>query len=199
MTRRVVTDMHGNKLAGYQAVWAVMMRFHKEGQLFTVTDVDQQMNVDRATIRDHFYRYRRGGYIEQEGTRPQSGGGASDQKVYRLLKPMREAPRLRRDGTMVTQGLGTEYMWRSMKMLKKFTVKELQLAATTANVQVTEQTAKDYVKHLFNAGYLKRVRRGVYVLPKSKNTGPKPPMIQKIKQVFDQNLGKVMWKEPGHE
>jgi len=198
MARRVVTDMHGNKLAGYQAVWAVMMRFHKEGRSFTRRDVDLQMNVDSSTIRDHMNRFERAGFIELNAYLPPKNGG-SQQKTFRMVKPMREAPRLRRDGTVVTQGLGTEYMWRSMKMLKKFTIKELQLAATTDQVQVTEQTAKDYVKHLFNAGYLKRVRRGVYVLPKSKITGPKPPMIQKVKQVFDQNLGKVMWKEPSHE
>ena len=52
---------------------------------------------------------------------------------------------------------------------------------------------------LQRAGYLKVAvskgpyRRARYMLIPARNSGPQAPLIQRIKQVYDPNLGKVVW------
>ena len=74
----------------------------------------------------------------------------------------------------------------------------LAMASTDA-VPVSARDAADYVKHLLHAGYLTILKaskpgtQAIYRL--TNNTGPRPPMVQRLKTVFDQNLGKIMWHE----
>lgn len=195
MSRKPITEMHTNKLRGYQAIWAIIMELHKTAENFTLTDIEQRTNAARNGVREHLKRFERGGYVEQSGTKPQTGTGKSHQKVYKVIKPTKVAPRLKRDGSIVTAGLGNDHMWRAMKMIGRFTAQELALAASTSDVKVEKTTAKQYIHMLSKAGYLTDLGNGVHSLLPSKNTGPKAPMIQRIKHVFDPNTGKVVWKE----
>jgi hypothetical protein len=119
-----------------------------------------------------------------------------DNNVYTLIKDQGvEAPRLKKDGTPVTTGYGTENMWRTLRQLgRPVTVKELVAFASTETIQITEAYALDYLKNLTYAGYVSR-ENGRYMLKASKNTGPRPPMIQKCAQIFDPNLGEVVWSK----
>ena len=63
-------------------------------------------------------------------------------------------------------------------------------------------TAKEYCTMLTQAGYLKVLRKAsppkkpaVYKLVR--NTGPQPPQIQRVKQVFDPNLDEVTYRAGG--
>lgn len=97
-------------------------------------------------------------------------------------------------------------MWRTMRILKEFSAKDLAIQASTETVKVAEGEAKTYVHYLHKAGYLVIVsphrsgnrsmtgKLARYRLIISKFSGPKPPVIQRIKQVFDPNAGKVVWK-----
>lgn len=108
-----------------------------------------------------------------------------------------EAPRVRRDGTPVTQGAARDQMWRTMKVLKAFSYVDLQVAASTETSPIDRDDAKHYCSYLARAGYLaisvpggpNRPGRYRFV----RNTGPKAPQVQRVKQVFDPNLKKVMW------
>ena len=52
-------------------------------------------------------------------SRSEPGRGVAIQRWYVLVRDTGlEAPRVRRDGTPVTQGLSQEQMWRSLRMLK---------------------------------------------------------------------------------
>ncbi|MEO1472778.1 MAG: hypothetical protein AAFS03_02385 [Pseudomonadota bacterium] len=110
-----------------------------------------------------------------------------------------EPPRVRKDGTEVTQGRGTANMWRSMRMMSDFTTRDLSLSASTGGVEVKLDTAKDYCNHLMRAGYLRIVDQPTPTSPPRyrliRNTGPKPPQIQRVKQVFDPNLNQVVAAE----
>jgi hypothetical protein len=122
-----------------------------------------------------------------------------------------EPPRVRRDGSRVTQGLGREQMWRTMKMLREFTPLDLSVNASTEAAQVKLSTAKDYCHFLQQAGYLAAIRKGkgtgrggqqtLYRFIPARNTGPHPPMVQRVKQVYDPNLCEVVWdsEEGRHE
>ena len=175
------------------------------GRLFSRRDVELQTNAHADTIKDHIVRFERGGYIQQVDQKKQSGKGGRMQYLYRLLKPVRTAPRLTRDGTHVTQGQGNEHMWRSMKMLGTFDPKTLAIAASTDDCQVEQATAVRYIRHLFKAGYLQQIsaplvtgpakdrKQATYKLKPKMNTGPQPPKVKRIHQVYDPNIDKVVW------
>ena len=115
-----------------------------------------------------------------------------------------EAPRVRADGSPVTQGLPREQMWRTMrsKSTADFDFRDLALWSSTDDVSVNEGDAKDYLLNLAKAGYLiqvsaakfgKDVRPARYRFDQRRNSGPKPPMVQRMKTVFDPNLRKIVW------
>ncbi len=98
----------------------------------------------------------------------------------------------------VTQGTGTENMWRSMRMMGQFTPLDIAVHSTTDTVSVTEATARGYCSMLLKAGYLGVVRKAVpgkwpATYRFVRDTGPLPPQIQRVKQVFDPNIREVTY------
>jgi hypothetical protein len=142
--------------------------------------------IHRTSTRAYVNALAAGGFLSLD-----------DNKVYKLIKDQGvEAPRLKKDGTPVTTGYGTENMWRTLRQMgRAVTVQELVAFASTEANPITEITAHDYLKKLTRAGYLTRDRSGRYALLPSKNTGPRPPMIQRCAQIFDPNLGEVVWSK----
>jgi hypothetical protein len=186
------------------SIWKTL-RAHKK-QAFTIGDLiswllkDGVDNVNDWTVESYLARLVAGKYLKM--VKPAPISGKYGEAVYQLVKDCgHEAPRLRKDGSAVTQGLGNEQMWRTMKVLKAFSPGELAIAASTATVSVKLSTAKSYAAALYRAGYLIVVNKSkpgtqaVYRLLNSKNTGPKPPQIQRTKRVFDPNLNAVIWSE----
>lgn len=119
------------------------------------------------------------------------------------------APRVTHDGKPVTQGRGREQLWRAMRILKRFSWRELQNAASTEEHVVAPAEAKTYITFLARAGYLSQTKpaRGagadglrapaVYVFNPSMNTGPRAPMVTKTKTVFDANTGREIQLSQG--
>ena len=124
--------------------------------------------------------------------------------VYALLKDVgRFAPQVKKDGTKNTQGFSRELMWSGMWTMKIFRPKDLAITCSMENCLITEAAAKDYIGFLFRAGYLllnrqsKPGKQAEYRVNPKKYTGPLPPMIQRIKQVYDQNTKQVVWDSKG--
>lgn len=197
--------MKRGKATGRQAVWEVIRQLRE----FSLNDLWHHTKQERDTIRTYLTALRRGGYVEEAGVKPASNGivgskyaNANPMKVFRLARDIGvEAPRLKRDGTPCEQGLAQEAMWRTMKRLSDFTFRDLAVMSRTEDVPVTEAAAKDYVRHLAAAGYLLTLEEGnahrlsSYRFVKSRNTGPRAPMIQRLKTVFDANLCEIVWQE----
>jgi len=182
------------KPSGRDAVWAAI---RDQRARFSLGTLREATDVHRDTIRTYLRGLEAAGFIRELGVAPPVGA-----RFYALVKDIgREAPRVTRDGRPVTQGRARENMWRTMKMLVDFTATDLAVAATTEETEVSEVDAKDYVQHLAKAGYLVVVREGtpkakaLYRFVKARNTGPKPPMVQRIKSVFDPNLRRIVWCE----
>ena len=112
-----------------------------------------------------------------------------------------EAPRVRKDGTAVTQGLGRDNMWRTLRILKTVDWQSLAMAATTEEVTVSERTAKSYIEILTKAGYLRCIDKGsagvkaVYRIVAAKCNGAHAPMIQRGGHLYDPNLNQVVYKK----
>lgn len=190
-------------LTGREAVWAtirILKEFSlKDIQIYTNDNI-KMAKVGREQARPYIQGLEAAGFVKQIDLE-------SAEKInrWKLIKDIGvDAPRVRKDGQTVTQGRNTEQMWRTMRILKSFSAIDLEMAASTEEVKVTKGTAKDYIYNLHKVGYLHVVSpaknsggMAVYRLLPSMNTGPKPPKIQRIKQVFDANLNKVMLPKGG--
>lgn len=110
-----------------------------------------------------------------------------------------EAPRFKADGTLIIASGSHEAIWRAMRILKTFTLTELY---GYVSALASFDTVKSYVVMLNKVGYLRSARKpnckAVYTL--IKNTGPKPPQIMKVKEVYDPNVDEIILRDvPDYE
>jgi len=184
------------KLRGQEHYWRVISDLARDERPITISGVHGLSNGSRAAVADYLRRLVKGGYLRPAYLLGQAW-------VYEVERGSLHAPRLDKDGRPVRMGSGREKMWLIMRMKKPFNYRELADAASADGVRVAEGEAKDYVKHLFKAGYLAEVekagphRLARYLLPGDRTTGIRPPQIQRTKQVWDPNLGCVVWSAGG--
>lgn len=188
-----------------QRIWEAV-RTLREG--FNNYSVARKAQADDETVRTYLACLIKGGYLESMNPEVHIG----DERLYRLIQDNGvEAPRLDKKGKPVKQGMGTEQMWRTIRLIGEFSSRELAAHASTPDIVVRPETAKTYVGHLVRAGYLIEVKPVIYLgagrgnlqaryrLAPGKYTGPRPPMIQRSKAVYDPNLDKVVWEEVKRE
>ncbi len=191
--------MQKGKATGRQAIWEAI-RTQKEQ--FTRKDIETVSKVNIGTIDTYLKSLIKAGFVEVSGEIVEQTllqNRTKTSKTMTLIKDTGfEAPRVNRNGELCTQGLANEQLWRSMKMINDFNFDELIAIASTDEIIIARNTAKSYVLALCKAGYIARVKQGLnprYQMIKAKYTGSRPPMIQRLKSVFDQNLGKIVWQE----
>jgi Mn-dependent DtxR family transcriptional regulator len=189
MSRPPVNEIAKKKKPfGQDGVWVQIRKL----QIFTTQEIKEATKIDGKTISDYIKRLEAGGFVEEHVTFEES------QRYHLVRDAGVHAPRLKPNGEAVTQGMGNTNMWRSMRMLKTFTTRDLATHSTTELVEVKEKTVKAYVRMLLKAGYLRVERKAVIskhqaVYKFVRNTGPQPPQIQNVKQVFDPNIQEVTY------
>ncbi len=195
----------GGKPHGRQAMWQAMRRLRR----FTISSLTLACEQDRTAVRSYVLSLVKSGHLTAAGTEPAPANALLRARnprnlsaVYTLAVDIGvEAPRVRRDGSPCLQGRAREQMWRTMRMLGDFTPHELAIAASTDDSPVSEVDAADYVKHLYPAGYLMRIAAATahnqarYRFVPARWSGPKAPMIQRLKTVFDANTRKIVWHQ----
>lgn len=105
-----------------------------------------------------------------------------------------DAPRVRKNGTLVADD-GQTRMWKVMKILKTFSVRDLVVHASLAGVPVADATAATYCRWLETGGYIALQTGDVPRWRFVRDTGAKAPQILRVKQLFDPNTGKVVTGE----
>lgn len=169
---------------------------------FTKADIAFDAKASEGTVRSYFEQLLKGGYLRPLEHRPRSTSCPHFTWTrYELARDVGiEAPRLRPDGSRATLGLVREQMWRTVRILREFDARELAHTASTPQRRVALTTAKDFILQLARGGYVvcaRRGRNGVYSRYRflgSMNTGPRPPIAEKSRTIFDPNLGRVMWQ-----
>ena len=168
----------------------------------------EQMAVTPAGITndsacDYLQALTNAGFLKV--TRP-AKADHTRQRWKLVSDPGVEAPRLRKDGKPVTQGSGNEAMWSAMQALGSFTPR---LLAQMSGVK--ETTVKSYCLALRKANYLTVERpsktgggKGIaiqtqYRLVRSLVHGPRPPMITRLKAIYDPNIHRIVWQEGADE
>lgn len=180
-----------------QRVWDSIRA--QRGAPFTLAGVTPG-DVPLATARTYLQCLLAGGYIGLAGEPAPFATCA-----WRLIEDAgAEAPRVRKDGSPVTQGLAQEQMWRTLRMMKGDTnARELAAHASTPEVPVRESAAADYLGNLHRAGYLACVKPGKGVgrggiqarYRLVRDTGPRPPMVCRTHAIYDPNLDRVVWHD----
>lgn len=185
MSRKPINKM--NDFDSREAIWRTIRQL----KTFTVPQLHGETTLKIESVREYCQGLAAAGYIAKTDT----PGKAI---TWQLVKDCGvDAPRVRKDGTPVTQGRKRLQMWRTMKVLGQFTVRDLAVHASLEDSVIKEDDAADYLKHLCSAGYLAKSKNGGYRFMPSYNTGPKAPMIQRVQQVWDPNLKKVVWTNDG--
>lgn len=189
--KKIDLEMQGTK-GNRQRIWEAI-RVGRDG--FTAYEVSRRASTDDTAVRSYLQSLIKGGYVEVVT------GAKFEEQTLRLLKDIgAEAPAVTRDGKPSTAGKGTEAMWRSLRILGELDADELAAQASIV-VPTTSWTARSYLKWLKRAGYVIEVqaskpgKKARYRLGHNKYTGPRPPMIQRIGQVFDPNLGEVVFRQ----
>ncbi|HAS88149.1 MAG TPA: hypothetical protein DCS48_02435 [Desulfovibrio sp.] len=175
---------------GQEHYWAVMVGLDRSGE-FTGRMVLGKTNTTKTTLYEYMRRLVKAGFLKV--TREEKINGPIARKYYRIAKRSRFAPRIAKDGKVFPPPK-RDHMWRAMRMNGEFTAATLMVWASTDEVDIKLDDSKDYIKHLYKAGYLKLIGKvhNTYKYRLIKNTGPLPPQVQKIKQVWDPNEKKVM-------
>ena len=171
---------------GRQAMWIAIKR---TPEMILVTDLVKATRLNRSTVARYLKALTEAGHLEHV---PAPNGHPASWKLIRDTG--HHAPRIRPDGSKVTQGEITSQLWTAMCGLKDFDFRDLM---QNASIDIPEGTAKDYCKRLLSAGYLRvlskadpacaRIARYRLIRP----SGPRAPQVQRVRQVFDPNTGAV--------
>ncbi len=165
---------------------------------FQVDDIKKKSGVQHRPVVDYVTGLTLAGYLTQYAD--------GNFKLVRDVGP--EAPVLNHRGQSPAGYCVREALWRTMKLLKEFTRLDLAVNASTEQCRVTESDARTYLRALVAAGYVAALARDAegrppggrllrYRFLNSRNTGPRPPLLQQVLQVVDLNEGKVVWQAGG--
>lgn len=142
-----------------QAMWETLRGLHTDGESITVDGVWAGMTVTtpKSRVRDYLTGLEKAGYLLRD-----PGPFKTAQTItLTLTRDVGvEAPRVRKDGTTPTGGLGREQIWRTLKIVGDCTARELADAASTPQVDIAEATANEYLRFLAAADYVSIIRPG---------------------------------------
>ena len=177
-----------------QRVWELIRA--QRGARFELREVTPD-DVSPATARTYVQSLAAAAIITPRGARGAALMPHCLIKGWTLAQDLGiEAPRVRRDGTPVTQGMAQEQMWRALRMLTiDINARELAAYASTPSVVVSLAAAGDYLRNLHHAGYLTSVVPKApvgkplhrYHLLAGHNSGPRAPMVCRTDVLYDPN------------
>jgi hypothetical protein len=205
MSRKPITEYVGGK-GPRQQIWEHIRAMGEEDKIFSAAGISREIKVETDAVRDYLNCLLAAKIVHVINAHE----GRGKERLYFLDRDEGiEAPRVRKDGTRVTQGLAQEQMWRTLRLLSGDTCgRELAAHASTPTIPVSEVAAQHYLLMLNQAGYLNCTKEGRglgfkgagiqarYRLKPGRNTGPRPPMVCRAKVVYDPNEDKVVWAPP---
>ncbi|MBS4773402.1 MAG: hypothetical protein KHX55_03900 [Proteobacteria bacterium] len=170
-------------------VWKVI----RELKHFTIRDIEDRTKIQPRTITSYLQALERAEIIDKRAVY-QPNRGCLRTNEYNLLKDLGAmAPVVNKAGKLI-EDTHQSRIWRAIRILKNFTLKDIVATASQDNDPVSLTAADQYLNYLKKAGYLvKRNNEKVFHLVSSMNKGIQAPQIQRIKQIYDPNIDVVVW------
>ena len=172
------------ELRGEEFVWRKMMSFGTD-QSWTIVEVDGTTRSGERAPHEYLRRLIRGGFVVEAGFRDVNPPSKIKAKLYRIIQPRQAAPRLDRNGNELPERV-IDTLWRTMKMLKRFTPQELATHASTDQREIKTATAERYARELAAVGVITRLasRSPTYLIT---HGGAAAPRVLRRHVVFDPN------------
>jgi len=170
-------------------VWKVI----RELKTFTLRDIENKVKVKNSTIFSYLKALEKAQILNKEVIY-QKEKGCLRTNVYTLVKDMGAmAPVVNKNGCLVEDSHQAR-IWRAIRILKNFTLKDIVATASQDNDPVSLTTTDQYLNYLKKAGYLiKKNNEKIFHLNPVMNKGIQAPQIQRIKQIYDPNIDAVVW------
>lgn len=171
-----------------QAMWSGIRRlrtFSDRDLYFCLRGV-----VTLKSVRRYLASLIKGGYVKLIRVEFNHGTTRQTKRDYQLLKDVgADAPRLDANGKPVQKGIMRRHMWRTMKVLGHFTIRDLAVSSTTEECRIADNTAARYINALTRAGVLIKGKGSpaTWRLLPSKYTGPRA-LVERTNEVYDPNL-----------
>jgi hypothetical protein len=184
-----------NLMTARERMWQAMLKLNRKQGSWTMSQIeDLAAPCDITSVRDYIDCLVAGKLAERLVDKQTPGKGEGFSSVpHRLLVTWAWAPRLTKEGKVVTQGFGQLAMWRVARIRKTFVPSQLSDEASTPALSVKLSTAKQYCLALEKAGYLKLLSKGKGGIESHyqliRDTGPQAPAITRAKVIFDRNTG----------
>jgi hypothetical protein len=178
---------------GYEDCWALIRVAHLANGSFTTSAIAAETNAQRQSVESYVRRLVAAEIAELVEQRRGEDGHRTN--IYRLLRTPKQAPRVSAGGRE-RGATAQECLWRSMRSLKQFSLREL-VYLSAVDRAIPLRTARRYLNVLVSAGYLTvhapaPKKPGLYRLKPGMNTGPQPPSVLVTEAVWDRNLNKIV-------
>lgn len=189
-----ITSIHGY-IEAIDAMWAAMRR----RETFTVREIADATGYSTERVRAYVNACITAGYVKPVGIVSEQQAGAREQRALTLVRDTGiEAPRIDRQGRPMPPSM-REQLWRTARILKRFTLREIVIQAATEECQPTHKAASVYFGWLAKAGIVsrRRTRNGVVYQLIASRSGPLYPLVSRANgryRVIDRNTGQV-WEE----
>ncbi|AEQ50782.1 hypothetical protein [Pelagibacterium halotolerans] len=184
---------------GQDGFWQIILKLDACGN-WGVPDVEARTNVERGTVKDFVLRLVKGGVARHVGERQAKSRRNVWVQLYRLNARPAETPRFDRAGNRLPEPT-IQTLWRTMKMVKIFSVAELADLASTADRRVSTTTAGRYVTHLHRAGIIvSDSKPGVAATYRLvRDLGARAPIILKTLSLYDPNAQEIVGQAEARE
>lgn len=193
-----------------QRVYDVLREYARAQRFVSLWVIATDAQVDEAVVQTYVRALHLAGLVvereEVARARCTSDGrtyqpGIGQECAYRLVRDLGvEAPRLTREG-LALAGLTTqEAIWRAVRVLRRFSWVDVHAAVSPDDAPTAPATVKAYLADLHAAGYTKKVMTekpgtpALWALRPDRDTGPRAPMVQRSKVVFDPNEGRAVFR-----
>lgn len=207
MDRAVRLDPAG-ALTPRDAIWAAVRRFGR-GAPFSIVEISFLSGQHHDTIRSYLLALARAGIVTPPPAKRPLHGAAQPLAHFQLARDTGvTAPRVNDQGEPVPDG--RLQMWNVVRRARgDFDFRDVAFRASIEEHPVAPQEARDYLRHLANAGYLRReaprkaaVRGGGaeasrYSFVRARDSGPRAPMVTRGKCVVDGNTGHTVYSPKG--
>lgn len=179
-------DKSGNNR---EKIWTAIRMLKR----FNIGNIADKTNIPQRTITTYLESLITAKIVAKETTFIKQKGSLRSTEYTLIADKGVDAPRVRKDGSFVPETCQTR-MWKVIRVMQIFDLKTLIATASTEESVISATAADSYLKELKKAGYLiKKPQDKAYRLNPAMNFGPKAPLIQRTKQVYDPNIKKVVW------